>query len=143
MQTVALLAPVLVLMGLTIVLLFRMGFMRVRAVQRREVRIGDIALGQQAWPEAVTKVSNAFRNQFELPVLFYVLAIIAILTRQADYVMVGLAWAFVALRVVHALIHITNNHVLNRFRAYLAGAVVLTAMWAYLAVQLLLAGGGI
>ncbi len=141
MQTVALLAAVFAHMGLTIVLLFRMGYMRLRAVQRREVRVGDIALGQQAWPEAVTKVSNAFRNQLELPVLFYVLAIIAILTRQADHVMVALAWVFVVLRLIHAIIHTTNNNVLNRFRTYVAGAVVLAAMWGYLAVRILLAGG--
>lgn len=142
MRVVALLAPVFVQMGLTLALLYAMGFMRVGAVRRREVRLAEIALGQQAWPVAVTKVSNAFRNQFELPVLYYVLVLIAILTRQADDAMVLLAWLFVALRLLHAAIHVTNNNVLNRFRAYVAGALVLTVMWGYLAIGIFASGGG-
>ena len=41
-----------------------------------------------------------YQNQFELPVLFYVLMILLLITRKADYVMVMLAWIFVALRNV-------------------------------------------
>ncbi len=63
----------------------------------------DIALREPNWPPHVAQVSNAYQNQLELPVLFYVLTILAWITRQADLLFVLLAWVFVALRLLHAL----------------------------------------
>ena len=58
----------------------------------------DIALREPNWPQHALQVGNAFSNQFELPVLFYVLTILAIITRQADLLFVVLAWVFVLSR---------------------------------------------
>lgn len=137
MSSTALIWPVLVQVGLTFVLLFWMGGSRVRALRRREVKIADIALGQRAWPQRATQIGNAFQNQLELPMLLYVLVALALITGKADATLVALAWAFVALRVLHAFIHTTHNNVRQRFFAYLAGAIVLTAAWAYFGYTLL------
>ena len=136
-----LLLAVFVEVGLTFALLAMLGRARVRAVEAGEVRLKDIALGQNAWPERITKIGNAFRNQLELPVLFYVLAALALATRMADLPLVVLAWLFVAMRIVHAVIHVTHNHVRARFFAYVAGYAALVAMWVYFAVRVLTAGG--
>jgi hypothetical protein len=117
-----------------------MGRERLSALQRREARIPDIALGQGAWPARATQVANAYHNQFELPVLFYFLAAFALITSRVDTVLVALAWVFVVLRLWHAYIHTTHNIVRQRFFVFLAGALVLMAMWAYFAAQLVLAG---
>jgi len=53
---------------------------------------------------------TAYHNQLELPVLFYVLTILVIITRHADFLFVVLAWVFVLLRVAHAAVHVTSNH---------------------------------
>jgi hypothetical protein len=140
MQPTAILFPVFVQVALTFYLQLWMGFERVGALQRRELKIADIALGQRVWPVRATQVANAFHNQFELPVLLYVLVAFALITSRIDAVLVGLAWVFVALRLGHAFIHTTHNNVPRRFYVYLAGALVLMAMWAYFAVQLILAG---
>ena len=50
-----------------------------------------------------------------------------------------LAWIFVALRVLHSAIHCSYNKVMHRFYAYVAGGMVLFALWAWLGLQLLLA----
>lgn len=134
--TVWLLAPVFVQVGLTLALMFRMGRARVRSIKSGTVHIRDIALGQKSWPAEVLQVSNAFHNQFELPVLFYLLVVLVLVTRQIDYAMIALAWIFVALRIAHAVIHTTSNHVPTRFQAYVGGALLLTAMWLYFAVRL-------
>ncbi len=85
------------------------------------------------------QVSNAFANQFELPVLFYVLTGLALATAKADALFVGLAWLFVATRIVHAGIYATTNMVIRRFQAFLAGALVLMAMWLIFGAKILLA----
>ena len=70
--------------------------------------------------------------------LFYVLVALALFTRKADLLFVVLAWVFVVLRVAHAWVHVTSNHVPTRFRWYAAGFVVLLAMWVVFSVQILL-----
>jgi hypothetical protein len=140
MQATDILYPVFVQVALTLFLQLWMGRERIAALQRRETRIPDIALGQRAWPQRATQVANAFHNQLELPVLFYFLAAFALITSRVDAVLVALAWVFVALRYWHAYIHTTHNIVRRRFFVFFAGLVVLIAMWAYFAAQLIVAG---
>jgi hypothetical protein len=136
MSVQAVFAPVFVLAVLTFVLMFWTGHLRVGAVRRGETRIRDIALGEPNWPVRPTQAANAFDNQFQLPVLFYVLVLIAHLTKLADFLFVILAWLFVATRVLHAGIHVTSNRVSRRFFAYLVGAIVLLIMWVMVAIRL-------
>jgi hypothetical protein len=131
------LLPLFVQVGLTFVLLFWMGGLRVSAIRRGEVKMRDIALGQPAWPEQPTKVANCYRNQFEMPVLFYVLVVLAIIARKADLLFVIMSWIFVVCRIVHAYIHTTSNHVGHRFYAFLASNLVLLVMWIIFAVRIL------
>ena len=138
MTVAAVLLPVFVQVGLTFFLLFWMGAVRLRALKGREVRVGDIALRQPAWPERPTQISNAYDNQFQLPVLFYALVPLALITRKADLLFVVLSWIFVATRLAHAAIHTTSNNVQQRFMAFLAGAIVLLIMWIVFAAHILL-----
>ncbi len=133
------LLPLFVQVALTFALLFWMGRARVASVRRGEVKIRDIALGQRNWPARETQISNAFDNQFQLPALFYVLVILALMARKADLLFVVLSWAFVILRVAHAAIHVTSNVVRRRFFVYLAGLLVLVLMWLIVAFRVLFA----
>ena len=135
----AILLPVFVQVGLTFCLLFWMGRRRVAALRSREVAMADIALGQSAWPKEVTQVGNAYHNQLQVPVLFYVAVILAMATRKADLLFVALEWLFVASRFAHAFIHVTSNRVQRRFAAFVFGVAVLALMWIALAVGVLLA----
>lgn len=136
MPVEALIYPVLLQVLLSFGLLFWMGSLRLSAIDRREVRGKDVALGQPAWPDRPTQVANCFKNQFELPVLFYLVIVLVIITRTSNVVMVVLAWAFVATRLVHAFVHTRANDLRQRFFAYLAGALILMAMWLLFAVRL-------
>ncbi|KQP09880.1 hypothetical protein ASF28_01485 [Methylobacterium sp. Leaf99] len=137
MTVQAILAPVFVQVLLTFALGVWMGRVRFAAVSAGGVKVGDIALGQKAWPARAQQAANAYANQFELPVLFYALVPLAFATRKADLFFVVLAWMFVATRIVHAGVFITTNHVPYRFRAFVAGVVVLLVMWVVFAVRLL------
>jgi hypothetical protein len=135
------LLPAFVLVGLTFLLLVWMGRARFASVRTGDVKVKDIALGQRAWPARVQQIANTYQNQFELPVLFYVLVALALVTRQADLLFVAMSWLFVATRLVHAYIYVTSNAILRRFQAFLAGALVLMLMWTVFAVRILLLGG--
>ncbi len=135
-----LLAPVLVQVALTFALLFRLGPERVAALERGEVKLADIALGKAAWPDRITQIANAYNHQFELPMLLYVLAVLALVTGKVDAPLVAGAWVFAASRLVHAWIYVTSNNVPQRFRAFVVGAVTLAAMWLWLGGRLLIEG---
>ena len=138
MSIQAVLLPLFVEVVLTFVLLYWMAYQRTSALQAGEVRLGDIALRQPNWPARATQVANAFHNQLELPILFYVLTILAWITRHADLLFVILAWIFVAMRLVQAYIHVTHNNVRQRGSAFIVGAIVLMLMWAIFIVRILL-----
>src|SRR6204780_3602479 len=107
-QTVLL--PVFVLVGLTFVLLLWMAGVRRQALVGGGTKVRDIVLGQPNWPARATQIGNCFRNQFELPLLFYILIAIALPIRHADLVIVMLSWVFVVTRFVHAGIFVSSNH---------------------------------
>ena len=115
-----------------------MGFERVPRVARGEIAVADIAVDRQVYPLQARLLSNSFDNQFQLPVLFYVAALLALWAGGAGWIEVILAWLFVALRYFHAGVHVTSNRVYLRFTLYAAGLVVLGLLWLWLVLRLVI-----
>jgi hypothetical protein len=132
------LLPVFVSVGLTFFLLLWMAGARRNALVGGQTKIRDIALGQPNWPARVTQIGNCYLNQFELPLLFYILIALALPLRHADLVIVLLSWVFVVTRFAHAGIFVTSNDLNRRSLAWFAGVLVLFAMWVYFALKILL-----
>ncbi len=138
MSIQAILLPLFVQVALTLGLLLWLGVLRRAGVRSGAVHPSKIALREPNWPVRTQQVAYSFSNQFELPVLFYVLTILEIITRHADFVFVVLAWIFVLTRIGQAYVHTTSNVVLRRGTIYIVGALVLIAMWVIFAVRILL-----
>jgi hypothetical protein len=141
MSIAAVLLPLFVQVTLTFVLLFWMAYLRTTAITSGAVKPGEIALREPGWSPRATQVANAFHNQLELPVLFYVLTMLALITRHADYLFVVMAWIFVALRLVHAFVHTTGNVVARRGAVFAVGAILLALMWLIFMLRILLGLG--
>jgi hypothetical protein len=139
MSVQAILLPLFVQVGLTFVLLIMLAAGRVPLVMAGTVDHERFALTGEGFPPAVQKLSSAFRNQFEVPVLFYVLTVLAMATRQADTLFVVMAWLFVASRIVQAAIHCTSNTLALRGAVFFVGVVILLAMWIIYASRILFA----
>ena len=131
------LLPLFVEVILTFVLLYWTAFARRGDFVSGGVHPRDIALGQLGWRPRTQQVGNAFNNQFQLPVLFYVLTILALISRHADLLFVVMAWIFVLARIAHAYIHVTHNQVMRRGMVYGIGGLVLTLMWIIFMVRIL------
>ena len=123
---------------LTLGILVWMGLERVPRVARGEIAVKDIAVDREAYPLQARLLSNSFDNQFQLPVLLYVAVLLALWAGEAGWFETGLAWLFVALRCVHAAIHVTTNRVHRRFTVYSAGLVVLALLWLWLVLRLVI-----
>lgn len=132
----AVLGPVFVQVGLTLFIIFWLGLERRRQLKAGKVEPDAIALSTSGWPPRLRQIGNCFSNQFELPVLFYVVVILAVETHKANLSFVVLEWLFVATRIWHAAIHMTSNDVAKRGRAFGFGVLALVAMWFIFAAQL-------
>jgi hypothetical protein len=131
------LLPLFVEVLLTFVLWGWMAGLRFRDMGPGGVRPEAIALREPNWSRGTTQVANSFANQFELPVLFYVLTILAYVTHKAGVVFVILAWIFVIFRVLHACVHTTNNVVRVRGGLYGVAAFALLINWLIYIVVIL------
>lgn len=133
----AIFGPVFVLAAWTIAVLLRMAFLRITKATRGELSPGDFALGESpAVPQQVALPNRNYMNLLELPLLFYVVCVMAYVTATASPVVVTLAWLYVALRIVHTLIHLLYNNVLHRLVAFAASNFVLVAIWVAVGVAL-------
>ena len=137
MTVQAILAPLFAQVLLTFGLLLWMAQTRFKAARAGQVTPSKGSPRTFGWPEKAQKVADSYHNQLELPVFFYVLVILALITKEADLLFVALSWVFVVSRYAHAYVHTGRNALMTRFRCYLVGALVLLAMWAIFAIRIL------
>lgn len=135
-----LLVPAFVHVAWVFALATRMGRARVRAARSGKVKVRDVAIDNRGWPDDIRKLSNNYDNQFQLPLFFYALLPLMILLVKVDWFTVVLAWAFIASRIVHSLIHTGDNVVIQRFRAFVFGFLTIAVMWAWFALRLYVIG---
>jgi len=131
------LLPLFVEVLLTFGLYFWMAWLRTSLIRSRAVHPRDIALREPNWPPHVLQVANAAHNQLELPLLFYVLTILSIMTHHADVIFIVLAWIFVLSRLAHAWVHTTSNRISVRGPVFVLGLLVLLIMWLIFIIRIL------
>jgi hypothetical protein len=138
MSIQAILMPLFAQVALTFVLLFWMGALRYRALRVGEVDPEKVRLREPNWPPRVLQIANAYHNQLELPVLFYIVMLLAMLTKTLDVVVYVLAWMFVLARIAHAYVHVTSNRLDRRTGVFGVGAIALLLMWVVVVARILL-----
>lgn len=129
--------PMFALVGLTFLVLLAIPFARIRAVRGGHVTVAAFKLGESAQvPEGTQLFNRNYMNLLELPLLFYVVCVSLFVTGKVDAVAVNIAWAYVALRALHSLIHVSYNRVIHRLVAFAISNVVLSLLWVRFALSL-------
>jgi hypothetical protein len=131
-------APVLALVGWTFVMWFWMYATRIPAMRKFDVDMAELSRtgAPLVLPPAVARVADNYNHLHEQPTVFYALALACHLAGAADGVNVGLAWAYVAARIVHSLVQATNNVIPVRFAVFALASLVLMVLLARTALQL-------
>lgn len=93
------------------------------------VKTSDVSLSTERYPVPARLASANFSNQFETPVVFFALIMLATEVGATGYAMAALAWLYVATRVIHTLIHIGPNKLPLRGAVYGVGIIALFGMW--------------
>ncbi|MFC4347414.1 MAPEG family protein [Kordiimonas lipolytica] len=133
----ALLGPVLAQVALTFVawlILYWRRLPAMAAAKPTKEQMQDKANLAKLPPKARYAAEN-YNHLFEMPVLFYVLCLGAMITGLGDGLTAKLAWAYVALRLVHTLIHSSYNNVMHRFTAFTLSGLVLLVMFGQIALK--------
>ena len=128
---VGFLYPVLALVVWTLVMWLWMYATRIPAMQKAQINPDDArhpGTYVDKMPANVRSVADNYNHLHEQPVVFYALAIYSHLVGVADPLNVGLAWAYVILRVAHSIFQATVNFVPVRFVLFSLSSVVLIVM---------------
>jgi hypothetical protein len=123
--------PVLAMLSLTAVVWLVLFARRLKYMTGNDISAEKVKTPEQLHqllPDEVNASANNFKNLFEVPVVFYVLCLVAFALGQVDGLILNCAWGFVLLRAIHSLIHCTYNRVMHRFVAYLGSCVLVWAM---------------
>lgn len=121
------LTPMLALITWTCVIWVWMYATRIPAMQKAGIDPGKIKRkgDLDVLPVRVQQVADNYNHLHEQPVIFYALATYCQLAGAADAMNVKLAWAYVALRVVHSLVQCTFNYVPVRFSVFTLASITL------------------
>ena len=140
MSQQAIFGPVLAMMALTFVVWVYMYIRRISFITSTRLGPGELAIPgtlARVSPAAVANPADNFRNLFEIPVLFYVLALSLAFANRVDATYLYAAWVFVAFRVLHSAVHCSVNIVLLRFYLYVISSLAVWFMVARAALQFL------
>ncbi|MGZ6000186.1 MAG: MAPEG family protein [Rhizomicrobium sp.] len=128
--------PMLAHIGWVFLLYVWLTIARMLAVQSGRVEFSALAHGDE--PHDIDRITRNLANQFELPVLFYALVVLLIVTGRVTMIDVIAAWVFVAGRVIHTLVQTLTDNVPLRGQVFLinfAGVVVLVGHVVLLALE--------
>ena len=138
MTETAIFWPVIVQVALTLTVYAVMSRRRIAAVKAGLARARDFRIPND--PETSAAAARNVSNQFELPVLFYVVCMAFFQTGGVSFTVLVLAWLFSLSRIAHAWVHLNSNDLRLRRPIFTVGFVVVGAMWVWFAVRLVLAG---
>ena len=129
MDQTAIFGPFFATMFLTLLVWLYMYIRRIRFITSSKLSPKELAVPgalAQLSPPEVSNPSDNLKNLFEIPVLFYALALYLFVTKQVDATYVTAAWVFVGFRALHSAVHCTFNLILLRFYLYLFATL---AVW--------------
>lgn len=137
MDPTGILMPMIALVALTFTVLAFIPYQRFRAVISRRVSVQDFRFGESVnVPGEVVIPNRNMMNLLELPVLFYAACLTIYVTGHVDAPAVDLAWAYVAFRAVHSVVHMSYNKIVHRLALFAISNFILLAMWIRLFLQL-------
>ena len=121
--------PVLAQLSIPLVVLILNGKRKAGDVKSGDVDRDKAAMDNEAWSKPTVLTSKNLANQFQFPVVFYVLCLVLASLNAVSTAVLVVAWLFVVARLTHAYVHVTTNYVPIRFRAFIVSMVLLLVLF--------------
>lgn len=129
MAQTAIFGPFFGTMLLTLLVWLYMYIRRIRFIAKNNISSRELATPgalARLSPAAVSNPSDNLKNLFEIPVLFYAIALYVFASGQVDAAYVAAGWVFLIFRALHSAVHCTFNLVMLRFCLHLIATL---AVW--------------
>ena len=98
-------------------------------ITKKEIKYGQFKLYRGEFPDEYEQSRQHLKNQFELPIIFYLLVALLYSLNNLQYIDIILAWLFVISRYIHTFIRFKNNYLPYRATVFTFGYVILLACW--------------
>ena len=135
------LAPVVALVGWTLIMMVWLYVLRLpalgRAIDVKNWRGGTAAQIEALLEPRVQWPAHNYNHLLEQPTLFYAICLALAVMDGGGGPNAWLAWAYVALRIAHSLVQALWNRVVVRFALFALASVVLVMLTAHAALELL------
>lgn len=122
--------PMFTLMVFTFLVACYLLMLRILTIKNKAVKLSLFKLNNaEDTPDRLLQAARNYSNLFEVPVFFYAAGCVCLALQISSPAIMNLAWVFVASRVVHSAIHLTNNNVVTRLGAFLVSFLSVMAIW--------------
>ena len=130
--------PLLMMVILTLIVTIRLLFFAVKSIIKGEVHIKQYRIYDGEFPAKFISVRQHYKNMFEMPILFYLLCTLLIISDSVAPLDIQLAWGFVIFRILHSISRIPNKNVNIRFGLFAGSFIMLVAEWVNYGLKLII-----
>ena len=130
--------PLLTMVILTLIVTIRLLFFAVKSIIKGEVHIKQYRIYDGEFPAKFISVRQHYKNMFEMPILFYLLCTLLIISDSIEPLDIQLAWGFVIFRILHSISRIPNKNVNIRFGLFAGSFIMLVAEWVNYGLKLII-----
>jgi len=130
--------PLLTMVILTLIVTIRLLFFAVKSIIKGEVHIKQYRIYDGEFPAKFISVRQHYKNMFEMPILFYLLCTLLIISDSVAPLDIQLAWGFVIFRILHSISRIPNKNVNIRFGLFAGSFIMLVAEWVNYGFKLII-----
>ena len=126
------------MVALTLFVTLRLLYFAVKSILKGEVHIKQYRIYDGEFPEKFSSVRQHYKNMFEMPILFYLLCTLLIISDSVAPLDIQLAWGFVIFRILHSISRIPNKNVNIRFGLFAGSFIMLVAEWVNYGLKLII-----
>ena len=100
-----------------------------RAIKEKKLELKYVKLYNIDPPDYVDLSRQTLKNQFESPILFYVLVCMLFVNDNLTNLDLVLAWIYAISRYLHAYVRLSRNYIPHRALLFTLGLVILLVSW--------------
>jgi hypothetical protein len=126
------------MVALTVVVTMRLLYFAVKSVKKGEVHIKQYRIYDGKFPPILNSVRQHYKNMFEMPILFYLLAVLLLIQGNTTNLDIIFAWGFVVFRILHSISRIPNRDVNLRFGLFAGSFLMLLGGWINFSLKYLI-----
>ena len=135
------LAPIVAMVAWSLVMWVWMYATRIPAMNAAKIDTMNLVGGsgadlKKAIPPQSQWPADNYNHLMEQPTLFYAIALVLALLGMGGGLNLTIAWAYVALRVVHSIVQATFNRVIIRFAIFSLSTLCLIALTLHAAMRI-------